>query len=77
MDLEIWTMIEKWYSPTTSTTEGIKVLKPKDNCEENEMKNESLNAKATNALICALSSDKFDRVCNYNTAKEISNNLET
>lgn len=43
---------------------------------ENEMKNDSPNAKAMNALICALSFDEFNRLCNYSMVKENLDILE-
>lgn len=37
------------------------------------MKKDLLNAEAIKALVCALCSIEFSRVCNCSTAKEISN----
>lgn len=50
--------------------EGAQVPKLKDRCDEHEMKRDSLNAKAMN-LVCALSSDELNRVCNYETVKKL------
>lgn len=37
--------------------------KPEDKWDENEMKRQYLNANAMNKLVCALSSDEYNRVC--------------
>lgn len=40
------------------------------------MKKDTLNTKAMHVLVCVLSSDEYNRVCNYEVAKEIRDVLE-
>lgn len=49
---------------------------PKSEDRWNEIKRDSLNAEAMNALVCALSSKEFNRVCICNMAKRIWDILE-
>lgn len=44
--------------------------------DEQEMRMDFLNARAINALVCALSWGAFNRVCNCELAKEIWDILE-
>lgn len=57
IDHQIWKMVRKWYTPPTVTNKSIQVSKLQENRDANEMKKDSLNDKAINALVCALSFD--------------------
>lgn len=49
------------------SNEEAQIRKSEDKWNENEMKRDSLKAKALNALVCALTSNKFNRVYNCQT----------
>lgn len=51
--------------------EGIQVPKMEENLDKNKMKKDSLNAKAMNALLCALNFSELNKVCNCSKTREI------
>ena len=66
-DFEIWKIITTGVTiPTTSESKW----------NEDQIKKCQLNAKALNALFCALSPGEFDRVSSCTTAKEVWEKLE-
>lgn len=71
MDCQIWTKVEKWYCPSTITNKGVQFRNSKIIRVEWDEKNNSLNVKATKTLVCALSSDEFNGVCNSNRPKKL------
>ena len=56
--------------------DGVDILKPEEDWNDNNMTIGKLNAKSMNVLYCALDSTKFNRISTYNTAKKIWNKLE-
>ncbi|XP_077250519.1 uncharacterized protein LOC143889967 [Tasmannia lanceolata] len=63
----IWKIIEKGYKESTTDY---------DEWKTEEKATFALNYKAMNALICALSSEEFNRVSTLKTAKEMWDTLE-
>lgn len=51
MNYQIWTMVEKRFTPPTITIEGVEICKLADKRDENKIKMDS--------LVCVLSSDEF------------------
>src|SRR4051812_27623579 len=66
-NLEIWQIVEFAYTPPTT---------PIDEWSTNDKKLMQTNAKAINALFCALEKNEFNRVSNCKTAHEIWHILE-
>src|SRR5436190_685935 len=64
---EIWQIVESAYTPPTT---------PVDKWSTNDKKLMQTNAKAMNALFCALERNEFNRVSNCKTAHEIWHILE-
>ena len=65
---------------TEQDTKGYVIsikLKPKREWTQGEKDRANLNAKAKNALFCALSQEEFNRVVNCNTAKDVWDTIET
>ncbi|MFW5439018.1 hypothetical protein, partial [Paenibacillus apiarius] len=58
------------------TIENQVLDKPKDKWDKSEKDNAALNAKAMNAIYCALTSEEFNRVSGCDTAQDIWNTLE-
>ena len=66
-DFEIWRII----------TTGVTIPTTAENLwTDDQIKKCQLNAKALNALFCALSPNEFDRVSSCATAKEVWEKLE-
>lgn len=61
--------VEKEYSSPIITIEGVQLPKLENGPNENEMRMDSLNAKAVNALVYALRADEFCRVYNCEMPK--------
>ena len=66
-NLEIWQIVESAYTPPTTSV---------DAWTANDKKLMQTNAKAMNALFCALERNEFNRVSNCKTAHEIWHILE-
>src|SRR3954462_12476523 len=66
-NLEIWQIVESAYTPPTT---------PVGQWSTEEKKSMQTNAKAMNALFCALERNEFNRVSNCQTAHEIWHILE-
>ncbi|XP_077232456.1 uncharacterized protein LOC143869783 [Tasmannia lanceolata] len=66
-DFQIWRAIQNGYTLPTKNL---------DEWAEQEQQASNYNAKAMNALICALSPEEFNRVANLTSAKEIPDILE-
>ena len=50
---------------------GIDILKPEEDWDDNDIRMEELNAKAMNVLYCALDSTEFNQIFTCTTAQEI------
>ena len=66
-NLEIWQIVESEYTPPTTLV---------DEWTNNDKKLMQTNAKAMNALFCALEKNEFNRVSNCKTAHDIWHILE-
>src|SRR3954463_2049190 len=66
-NLEIWQIVESAYTPPTT---------PVGQWTNEEKKSMQTNAKAMNALFCALERNEFNRVSNCQTAHEIWHIME-
>ncbi|XP_077232351.1 uncharacterized protein LOC143869055 [Tasmannia lanceolata] len=66
-DFQIWKSVQSGY---------VEPTKDLEEWTEGEQQASNVNAKAMNALICALSPEEFNRVTNLQTAKEIWDLLE-
>lgn len=69
-------MVEKGYSTPTITVECVEIPKPEDKWSEEEMKSVTLNAKAMNALACALCPEEFNIVFTCKISNYIWDTLE-
>ena len=76
MDFDIWDMVEFGYTLPTIKVENLETPKPRDKWDINEKKLYTLNAKAMNAIICALDKIEYNRVSGCTVAKEIWHTLE-
>ena len=63
------------YIPTHSIN-NLVTLKPENEWDDSDRRMSQLNAKAINALYCALSVNEFNRVSFYSSTKEIWDRLE-
>ena len=81
LDHATWRSVElKYEIPLLSTTtEGVTTttVKPDDLWTDLEQLRYISNAKALNAIFCAVSADEFKRICNCTTAKEAWDIFET
>lgn len=76
LDIEVWNMVESSYTSPTIVVSDVTMEKPKDKWDDNDKLKCKNNAKAMNALFCALDRTEFNRVCSCNNAFEIWNLLE-
>ena len=60
----------------THTLNNLVILKLESDQDESDRRMAQLNAKVINALYCALSISKFNRISFYTSAKEIWDRLE-
>ena len=63
----VWIIVERQYK--LPTTEAV--------MDENQTKEEEINAKAMNALLCALGTNEFNRISQCTTTNEIWTTLST
>jgi hypothetical protein len=76
IDFDLWTIIENGYEPPMVEVNGVSISKQRAIYTREEKRKAELNAKAVNALFCALSPTEYNRVCTCRTAKEIWDKLE-
>ena len=76
VDYDVWDIIETGYKSPTITVGDTEIPKPKDRWDANDKKLKTTNAKAMNALICALDKNEFNRISHCTTAQEIWHTLE-
>ncbi|CAL9074611.1 unnamed protein product, partial [Musa textilis] len=67
MNLDLWNIIENGFQPSS---------KPTNEWSDLEKRLFSLNAKAMNALFCALDKNEFNRISTCETAFDIWRTLE-
>jgi len=68
VDYDVWDIIETGYKSPTITVGKTAIPKPKDRWDANDKKLKTTNAKAMNALICALDKTEFNRISHCKTA---------
>ena len=76
VDYDVWDIIETGYKYPTITIGDTEIPKPKDRWDANDNRLKTINAKAMNALICALDKNEFNRISHCTTAQEILHTLE-
>ena len=76
VDYDVWDIIEMGYRSPTVIVSGVEIPKSKDRWDANDKKSFSTNAKAMNALICALDKTEFNRISHCETVQEIWHTLE-
>ena len=76
VDYDVWDIVETGYKPPVTIINDIEIPKPKDKWDANDKKLFSTDAKAMNALICALDKTEFNRISHCSTAQEIWHTLE-
>ena len=75
-DYNLWNTIVNGPHIPIHTLNNLVILKPESDWDENDRRMAQLNAKAINALYCALSVSEFNRISSYTSAKEIWDRLE-
>eukprot|EP00252_Welwitschia_mirabilis_P000245 TRINITY_DN10253_c0_g1_i1.p1 TRINITY_DN10253_c0_g1~~TRINITY_DN10253_c0_g1_i1.p1 ORF type:complete len:108 (-),score=16.53 TRINITY_DN10253_c0_g1_i1:61-384(-) len=71
LDCEIWETVELGYVAPTKVAGGKTIPKPRADWDQADKRATQMNAKAMNALICALSSEEYNRVVQCRTAQQI------
>ena len=62
VDYHLWNVIYKEPQILIIRVDGIDILKPEEDWDDNDIKMEKLNAKAMNVLYCALDSTEFNQI---------------
>ena len=75
-DLDVWDVIEDGPKIPSKMVDGIMVPKPRNEWDERDRRNVSINAKAIYILQCALDRNEYNIICNCKSTKEIWNLLE-
>ena len=72
----MWSIITSSPYCPTKTIDGISILKPEREWNDQDKKSAQLNAKVMNMLHCALDANEFNKIFVYTSAKEIWDTLE-
>ena len=75
-DLDIWDFIKDDPIFLSKLVDGVMVSKPKQERDERDRRNFQLNAKAIYTLQCSMDRNKYKRICQCKSAKEIWRLLE-
>ena len=75
-DFETWFVIARGPNVITKKDGTSIVPKPEEEWDENDLKKAQINAKALNALHCALDVNEYNKISSCTTAKEIWDKLE-
>ena len=76
LDYDMWSIITSGPHCPTKTIDGISILKPKREWNDQDKKSAQLNAKAMNVLYYVLDANEFNRISVGTSAKEIWDILE-
>ena len=75
-DYNLWNIVVNGFHIPIDPLNNLVTLKPESDQDENDRRVAQLNAKAINALYCALSVREFNIISSYTSAKEIWDRLE-